>query len=432
MFGGVLPEFQEFLLSRKLAPEKSVSYYARWVSKFLDFSNNNSNEKQDLAAKKFITYLKQSVFADWQVKQAEQALELYTKQFLPKNAGVGGSSFLSAEGSRLEIADIINKAKEAMRLKHYSYATERSYIGWVKRFYAYLKEAAKNGAGGNRLCSEEVRNFLSYLAVEKRVSSSTQNQAFNALLFLFREVLKIELKDLDNTVRAKRGQKVPTVLTVEEVKSLFGQAQGKARIIIQLLYGSGLRLMELARLRAQDIDFNSSTIFVRGAKQDKDRTTILPDKIKGDLRLHLDKVKELHIKDLEAGYGEVYLPGALSRKYPNAAKEWRWQYVFPSANLSVDPRGGKVRRHHISGKTIQQAVKKAADGAGIVKRVSVHTLRHSFATHLLMNGVNIREVQELLGHKSVETTMIYTHVLRDMSNAPKSPLDSLYSNKSIV
>ena len=207
MFGGVLPEFQEFLLSRKLAPEKSVSYYARWVSKFLDFSNNNSNEKQDLAAKKFITYLKQSVFADWQVKQAEQALELYTKQFLPKNAGVGGSSFLSAEGSRLEIADIINKAKEAMRLKHYSYATERSYIGWVKRFYAYLKEAAKNGAGGNRLCSEEVRNFLSYLAVEKRVSSSTQNQAFNALLFLFREVLKIELKDLDNTVRAKRGQK---------------------------------------------------------------------------------------------------------------------------------------------------------------------------------------------------------------------------------
>ncbi|MDP1853385.1 MAG: integron integrase [Candidatus Omnitrophota bacterium] len=322
--------------------------------------------------------------------------------------------------------------REAIRLRHYSYKTERSYTDWAKRFYAYIEEVKKKGAQDGRLGSEDVRNFLSYLAIQRRVSSSTQNQAFNALLFLFREVLEVELKDLDKAVRAKRGSKVPTVLTIGEVEALFRHIEGKGRLIMQLLYGSGLRLMELARLRVQDIDFSSNTIFIRAAKQDKDRTTMLPDKIKNDLCLHLERVKELREKDLKAGYGEVYLPDALSRKYPNAAKDWRWQYVFPSPNLSVDPRSGKARRHHISDKSIQQAVKKAADAAGIVKRVSVHTLRHSFATHLLMNGVNIREVQELLGHNNVETTMIYTHVLRNMSNAPKSPLDSLYSNKESV
>lgn len=433
MLSDVLPEFQEFLTSRKLVPEKSVSYYARWVSKFLGFANNSGEESRDLLIRKFLICLAaQGEFADWQIKQAEEALKLYSGQFLSKNADARQENLLNPQKVSLPISEIINKMREAIRLRHYSYKTERSYTDWAKRFYAYIEEVKKKGAQDGRLGSEDVRNFLSYLAIQRRVSSSTQNQAFNALLFLFREVLEVELKDLDKAVRAKRGSKVPTVLTIGEVEALFRHIEGKGRLIMQLLYGSGLRLMELARLRVQDIDFSSNTIFIRAAKQDKDRTTMLPDKIKNDLCLHLERVKELREKDLKAGYGEVYLPDALSRKYPNAAKDWRWQYVFPSPNLSVDPRSGKARRHHISDKSIQQAVKKAADAAGIVKRVSVHTLRHSFATHLLMNGVNIREVQELLGHNNVETTMIYTHVLRNMSNAPKSPLDSLYSNKESV
>jgi integron integrase len=238
-------------------------------------------------------------------------------------------------------------------------------------------------------------------------------------------VLGIELKDMSNAVRAKRGPKLPVVLTVDEVNTLFESAEGQALLIIQLLYGSGLRLMELVRLRVQDIDFECNQVFVRSAKGDKDRMTVLPQAIKEQLRSHLEGIKELHQKDLEAGYGEVYLPDALERKYPNAAKQWIWQYVFPSARLSVDPRSGKVRRHHLSEKSIQITVANATRKSGIAKKVTVHTLRHSFATHLLMNGVNIREIQDLLGHRHVETTMVYTHVLRNMANAPRSPLDVL-------
>jgi len=279
------------------------------------------------------------------------------------------------------------------------------------------------------LDSDDVKDFLSHLALTKRVSSSTQNQAFNALLFLFRDVMKTELGDLSKTVRAKRGQRLPVVLSPEEVQSLFKNVKGLSLLILQLLYGSGLRLLELARLRVKDIDFGQNLIFVQGGKGDKDRTTILPQTVKSILEKHLDGTKKLHDRDLAGGYGEVYLPDALERKYPNAAKEWGWQYVFPAPKLSVDPRSGKIRRHHITEKTIQNAVKEAVKKAGIVKHASVHTLRHSFATHLLMNGVNIREIQILLGHKHVETTMIYTHVVRNMLSVPKSPLDNLFMNK---
>jgi integron integrase len=224
---------------------------------------------------------------------------------------------------------------------------------------------------------------------------------------------------------------LPVVLSIDEVQKIFKHVEGTDLLILQLLYGSGLRLMELARLRVKDIDFVQNLIFVRGSKGDKDRTTILPQTIKGMLEKHLEGTKKLHDQDLAVGYGEVYLPDALERKYPNAAKEWGWQYVFPSSKLSVDPRSGKIRRHHISEKAIQNAVKEGVKKAGIVKHASVHTLRHSFATHLLINGVNIREIQNLLGHKHVETTMIYTHVIRDMVSVPKSPLDSLYNKKPL-
>jgi integron integrase len=262
--------------------------------------------------------------------------------------------------------------------------------------------------------------------LKRRVSSSTQNQAFNALLFLFRNILEIELPDLSKTVRAKRGQKLPVVMSIEEVQALFENLQGLPLLMVQLIYGSGLRLMELFRLRVKDIDFGLNAINVRGAKGDKDRTTVLPEAVKKELQAHLKRVKALHKKDLKSGHGKVYLPDALERRYPGAGKKWYWQYVFPSLRLSVDPRSGKIRRHHMNEKTIQIAVREASMKAGISKHVTVHTLRHSFTTHLLMKGVNIREIQELLGHKNVETTMIYTHVLRGMSNAPKSPLDNLW------
>jgi len=239
------------------------------------------------------------------------------------------------------------------------------------------------------------------------------------------EVLKIDLRDLSKTVRAKRGSKIPVVLTQDEVKRLLNEIGGRDLLIIEILYGTGMRLMELARLRVQDIDFGLNSIIVRAGKGDKDRMTIMPEFVKESLKEHLSRVRKLHEKDLEMEHGEVYLPEGLDRKYPNAGKEWGWQYAFPSATLSVDPRTGKVRRHHISPSSIQKIVAAAVKKAGIAKHASVHTLRHSFATHLLMNGVNIREVQELLGHKNVETTMIYTHVLRNMSKAPESPLDVL-------
>jgi integron integrase len=238
--------------------------------------------------------------------------------------------------------------------------------------------------------------------------------------------------DLAQTVRAKRGQKLPVVFSVEEVKQLFACLNSKDLLIAGLLYGSGLRLMELARLRVKDVDMDLKTLTVRSGKGDKDRTTILPLSVKEQLKNHLIEVKSLHENDLARGYGEVHLPDALGRKYPNAGKEWAWQYVFPANNLSVDPRSGKIRRHHIGDSAIQEMIKKAIKKSAIPKHGSVHTLRHSFATHLLMDGVNIREVQELLGHKNVETTMIYTHVLRDMSKAPKSPLDALFSPEKII
>jgi integron integrase len=311
--------------------------------------------------------------------------------------------------------------KRLIRLRHYSYSTEQTYLDWAKRFLGYIAETKKIKTiacdGG------DVKNFLSHLALRHKVSSSTQNQAFNALLFLFREVLRQNLEDLSGTVRAKRGVRLPVVLTVDEVKAMFSHLSGRGLLLGQLLYGSGLRLMECARLRVKDIDFDENLVYVRSGKGDNDRTTILPQAVKEELKSHLKQVRALHEKDLSEGHGEVHLPDALARKYPNAGKEWAWQYVFPARNLSVDPRSGKIRRHHITDKAIQTVIGKAIKAAGIVKHATVHTLRHSFATHLLMNGVNIREVQDLLGHKNVETTMIYTHVLRTMSNAPKSPLD---------
>jgi integron integrase len=427
MATNILPDFQKFLLSRGFVPEKNVPFYANWVSKFIAFSNRNEELNHDLLIEKFLDNLKsQKNTADWQVRQARDAVKLYHTYFMAdKKTDLQPGQ--PQKGKEIpDISQVIQDMRKAIRIKHYSYSTERTYIDWANRFFDYTLKIKKKDITTSGLDSSDVRDYLSYLAMKQQVSSSTQNQAFNALLFLFRDTLKITIDDLSQTVRAKRGQKLPVVLSVEEVKEIFKHVEGTNLLILQLLYGCGLRLMELARLRVKDIDFSSGLLFVRDSKGDKDRTTMLPESLTVSLRSHLEGVKAIHEKDLASGYGEVFLPDALERKYPNAAREWHWQYIFPSSKLSVDPRSGKIRRHHINEKTVQNAMKEAIKKADIAKHASVHTLRHSFATHLLMNGVNIREIQNLLGHKHVETTMIYTHVVRDMVSVPRSPLDSLY------
>jgi integron integrase len=425
----ILPDLQEFLGSQKLVPEKNIPYYAYWAGKFIYFSNQNTSSDHKKLVLEFMDSLKKEKnVQDWQIQQADEAVQLYLVNFKGKIASNDASLSTPADATKPVISQVMDEMKRIMRLKHYSYSTERTYLDWAGRFFHYVQTTKGNNGP---VVSDDIKQYLSHLAINRRVSASTQNHAFNALLFLFRDVLGQDVGNLGDTVRAKRGSRLPVVLTPDEVRAIFSTMSGTSLLITQVLYGSGLRLMELARLRVQDIDFDGSTITVRSGKGDKDRTTVLPEAIKERLRTHIEKVKALHERDLSAGFGEVFLPDALERKYPNAGKEWGWQYVFPSARFSVDPRSGKVRRHHISETAIQSAVTNAVKKAGIVKHASVHTLRHSFATHLLMKGVNIREIQSLLGHKSVETTMIYTHVLRNMANAPQSPLDMLLKDAGI-
>lgn len=422
----ILPEFQKFLFEKKLVPERYVFFYALWASKYFAYARKKqikSDVYQENAVIEFIESLKSDLnMSDWQIRQAQDALRLYYFHYRGLK-----SNNLSTVKSTNSTPELLAEAKRLIRLKHYSFSTERTYLQWIKRFLEYSQQTSKK-ENSAELDAADCKNFLSYLALKEKVSASTQNQAFNALLFLFRNVLCKEMGDIAQTVRAKRGQKLPVVFSVEEVKRLLAGLNGKDLLITGLLYGAGLRLMELARLRIKDVDMDLNTLIVRSGKGDKDRTTILPTTVKEQLKNHLNEVKRLHESDLSQGHGEVHLPDALSRKYPKAGRDWAWQYVFPANNLSVDPRTGKIRRHHIGDTAIQEMIKKAIKKAGIPKHATVHTLRHSFATHLLMNGVNIREVQELLGHKNVETTMIYTHVLRDMSNAPKSPLDTLLNS----
>lgn len=315
---------------------------------------------------------------------------------------------------------LLDRVRERVRFKHYSIRTEDAYVQWVKRFVLYhgRRHPAELGA-------PEVEAFLTHLAVEGKVSASTQNQARSALLFLYKEVLGIELPWLDNVEQAKKPKHLPVVLTEDEVRGLLAQLSGEPWLVAVLLYGSGMRLMEALRLRVQDVEFKRREIVVRQGKGFKDRVTMLPQMAANPLILHLERVRSLHGKDLAEGFGEVHLPYALERKYPDAGRNWGWQYVFPSARLSVDPRSGKTRRHHMDEQTVQRAVKQAARAAGIVKPATPHTLRHSFATHLLQRGQDIRTVQELLGHEDMQTTMIYTHVLNRGGRGVISPLDKI-------
>lgn len=313
---------------------------------------------------------------------------------------------------------LLDQVRNLIRTKHFSLRSEQAYVGWIKRFILFHGKRHPRDMGG-----AEVEAFLSHLAVEGQVAASTQSQALSAILFLYREVLGIDLPWLGNVTRAKKPQRLPTVLTVAEVRRVLSCLEGTRLLMASLLYGSGMRLMECIRLRVKDVDFERSEILVRDGKGMKDRVTMLPASLVDGLRAHLMKMRELHHRDLAEGFGEVYLPFALDKKYPNAGREWGWQYVFPASKRSIDPRSGKERRHHMDEKILQRAVAQAAREAEMVKPVSCHTLRHSFATHLLQSGYDIRTVQELLGHADVSTTMIYTHVLNRGGRGVVSPLD---------
>jgi integron integrase len=317
-----------------------------------------------------------------------------------------------------DIDALLDRVREVVRLKHYSIRTEDTYLHWISRYLVFHKNRDPKA-----MAAPEVEAFLSYLATGLNVSASTQNVAFNALLFLYRNVLGKKLDESINAVRAKKPKRLPTVMAKDETMKVIAAVPAELRIMVKLIYGSGMRLMECLRLRVKDIDFGNGHILVRAAKGMKDRVTLLPENLKDPLRVHLERIKLIHDDDLAKGFGRVYLPYALERKYPKASLEWEWQYVFPAKNLSVDPRSGEKRRHHISETVLQNTVRTSARLVGLDKPVNVHTFRHCFATHLLEAGYDIRTVQELLGHKDVATTMIYTHVLNKPGLYVKSPLD---------
>lgn len=315
---------------------------------------------------------------------------------------------------------LLDQVRDRIRRKGYSIRTEKSYAHWIRRFILFHDKRHPKDMG-----AAEVEAFLTNLAVEADVAAATQNLALSAILFLYREVLELPLPWLDGIERAKKPARLPTVLTQAEVAAVLGRLDGTAALMLRLLYGTGMRLMECARLRVKDVDFAMRQITVRDGKGGKDRVTMLPDVLAEPLRAQLAAAKALHDADLAQGLGLVWLPDALARKYPDAPRSWGWQYVFPARGISVDPRGGARRRHHVDEKMLQRAIRRAAQEAGIAKPVSPHTLRHSFATHLLEAGSDIRTVQELLGHSDVSTTMIYTHVLNKGGRGVTSPLDRL-------
>lgn len=317
---------------------------------------------------------------------------------------------------------LLDEVRDVMRLHHYSIHTERTYCGWIKRYIqCYIMTSREE------LINDEakIEAFLTNLAVDKALSPSTQNQARNALVFLYKYVLKRPLDGNVNAVRAMKKINIPVVMTREEIACVITLLEGTPQLVAKLLYGSGLRITEALRLRVQDIDYELKHITVRSGKGEKDRVTTFPVSVIPLLENHLSRVRVIHKQDLTEGYGDVYMPYALARKYPDTAKEWNWQYVFPARNLSTDPLSGKVRRHHVDPSVINKAIKIAARKAGLTKRVSAHTFRHSFATHLLQRGTDIRTIQALLGHKDGSTTMIYTHVLRQGGHGVPSPLDDL-------
>ncbi len=409
----MLKEFREYLLQKGKTKANQIPYYLKWIGEcysFLDLSDStflSSDQK-----KQFLTHMAKT-HEDWQVDQADTALRLYhyflsqkLKVAVPDNEKPG-------EWENLE-----ERLREALRLRHRSYSTEKTYLTWVRSFRAFVNHKEPTNLEGR-----DLQDFLSHLAVEKKVSPSTQNQALNAVVFFYRHVLDKDIEGMVDAVRARQRRRLPIVLTIKETTSIFEHLTGTQRLMAMLIYGCGLRLQECLSLRIKDIDLEQNMVIVRAGKGDKDRRTMLPEMLKEDLIHHISEVRALYDQDRAKNLNGVYLPNALERKYPNSGKEWAWFWLFPSKSLSVDPRSHIVRRHHVHPASLQKAFKVASGKAGITKQASVHTLRHSFATHLLENGYDIRTIQELLGHTNLQTTMIYTHVASRNVLGVKSPLD---------
>lgn len=434
------------LLQSKGVPQRAQRWYVARVEAFLrEVKPASLRELAPEAVTGFFQKLaRDGGLSDWQFRQAVHAVELLLIDLAAAPVAASIDWDWWKEGSRgLEpdhptVAKDLPMGSEAagrvappadsgallatlarkLRARQYSIRTERSYVDWCRRFLRFCRDQQVQDVS-----PADIEQYLDHLAVERKVAASTQNLALNALVFLFKEVLAQPLDDLQFS-RAKRTKRLPTVLTRAEVKALLEHMQGIYGLMAGLLYGTGMRLMEGVRLRVKDVDFGYRLITVRDGKGAKDRVVPLPERFLSELERHLAAVKAQHEADLAAGLGEVYLPEALARKYPNAVREWGWQYVFPSSKLAQDPRSGQVRRHHVHEVSLQRAIRTAAQEAGIPKPVSSHALRHSFATHLLEAGYDIRTVQELLGHADVSTTMIYTHVLNRPGLPPvMSPAD---------
>jgi integron integrase len=338
----------------------------------------------------------------------------------PSYATIGGMFKGGKYTHHSDKPKLLEQVRIIIRRRHYSLTTEKTYIGWIKRFIIFHNKRHPNEMGAH-----EVEQFLNFLVLKRGVSASTQAQALNAIVFLYKQVLELDIGELEHLKKSNKPKRLPVVLSVAEVSRVLTLLEGRNYLMASLLYGAGLRLMECVRLRVQDIDFDYAQLNIRDGKGKKDRITTLPQTLFELLHVHMEKTRVIHEQDLTDGYGEVYLPSALSRKYPSAGKEWGWQYVFPASRRSIDPYSGVERRHHIDEKVLQRAVRKAVKQSGITKKASCHTFRHSFATHLLERGYDIRTVQELLGHSDVKTTMIYTHVLNQGGKGVKSPLDML-------
>ena len=421
--GARIMEFEKFLKANNLVPMDKAKYYSNWADKFLHGINYREEAINQNSITSFINSMrKDKRYAEWQIRQAESAVRIYIRNFLnlDTHSAVQTTAAEKKNQPALSWQEAILKVKECLRIRHYSYSTEKTYIDWIERFGKYTgKENA------DAITDEDVRNYMAYLAVKQRVSASTQNQGFNAILFFFRYALEREMGDMKDNVRAKRPFRLPVVFSTAEVAKIISNINGTAALMAKLMYGCGLRLNECMRLRVNSIDLGRGLLFVRAAKGDKDRMIPMPVSIREELKSHLERLKELHEKDISLGYGEVHMPEALDRKYPNAAKEFGWQWFFPSMKLSVDPRTGKVMRHHVMDCAFQKLIKRAMGKTGVNKHGSCHSLRHSYATHLLENGTDIKVIQELLGHSSLETTMIYTHVSQKKLAVVESPLDRL-------
>ena len=411
----MLPAFKDYLTDKALVQDKYILYYLKWISRCYSYLDKSDSEILSRDEKKrFLKHLSRTN-EDWQVNQADNALRIYDYYLSTKDKLNPGEDSDDA----YKWASVEANTREALRLRHRSLSTEKTYLAWLNAFRKFLEN--KNPS---EIDSADVQSFLSYLAVERNVSSSTQNQALNAIIFVYRHALDKSMGEEElQSVRAIQKRRLPVVLTIREAHAVFDNLTETHRLMAMLIYGCGLRLQECVRLRIKDVDLEQSILIVRSGKGDQDRRTVLPESLKDELIKHISGVRAVYDEDRQKDVSGVYLPGALERKYPNAGNEWGWFWLFPSKSLSVDPRTVTVRRHHVHPQSLQKAFKGAVLKAGITKQASVHTLRHSFATHLLEKGYDIRTIQELLGHRNLQTTMIYTHVATKNILGVKSPLD---------